>query len=77
MESLVICFNGGAFSAILVISLCVVGVTLLYGLMYFLFVGGAASVVTPADVPLLTVRFDSDKGCGSLSNSLLLPYSPL
>jgi inorganic pyrophosphatase len=67
MEALVICFRGGAFSALLVLVMCVLGVTLLHGLMYVLFVtsdsnlsGGAAAGtwgVRPSDVPLLTVGY--------------------
>jgi inorganic pyrophosphatase len=30
MEALIICFRGGAFSAILVLTLCVLGVTALH-----------------------------------------------
>lgn len=47
MEALVVCFRGGAFSAILVIALCVVGVTLLNGLMHFLFVVDAPRTSNP------------------------------
>ncbi|KAA0161073.1 hypothetical protein FNF27_08187 [Cafeteria roenbergensis] len=55
VESLIICFRGGAFSAILVIALCVVGVSLLHATLEFLFVydGGIAE----ADVPMLTVGY--------------------
>lgn len=38
MEALIVCFNGGAFSAVLDITLCVAGVTVLYITLYTAFV---------------------------------------
>jgi hypothetical protein len=62
MEALIICFRGGAFSAILVLALCVMGVTTLHTVLYLVFVttpapGAAATGVTSADVPLLLVGY--------------------
>jgi hypothetical protein len=57
-EALAICFRGGAFSAILVLALCVLGVTLLHMLLTALFVGPPGSgSLTPADVPMLCVGY--------------------
>jgi Na+/H+-translocating membrane pyrophosphatase len=65
MEALIICFRGGAFSAILVLALCVVGVTLLHTTLYLVFVndkkgyvtGNGGATITGADVPLLCVGY--------------------
>ena len=65
MEALVICFRGGAFSAILVLAMCVSGVTVLHSALYWTFVteatlanhGSATSGVSAADVPLLCVGY--------------------
>ena len=72
MEALIICFRGGAFSAILVLAMCVTGVTILHTTLSLLFVtdrslaaygagsiGGpaASTAVTPADIPLLCVGY--------------------
>ena len=61
MEALAICFRGGAFSAILVLAMCVMGVTLLHTIMYALFVDdweiGSHAGMTPGDVPLLCVGY--------------------
>ncbi len=51
-----ICFRGGAFSAVLVLVMCVGGVSTLYGLLYLLFERGDSTGVTPANIPLLMVR---------------------
>lgn len=56
---MITCFRGGAFSAVLVLAMCVGGVTSLYGTLYFLFVSSdprAHSGVTAANIPLLMVR---------------------
>ena len=55
MEALIICFNGGAFSAVLDITLCVAGVTLLYMTLSVLFV--SSGVIEPTDVPMLMVGY--------------------
>lgn len=63
MEALIICFRGGAFSAILVLAMCIMGVTLLHTLLYTLFVTDRTVAaygkgeVTPADIPLLCVGY--------------------
>jgi inorganic pyrophosphatase len=65
MEALVICFRGGAFSAILVLALCVMGVTLLHTVLFNIFVtegdmanhGKASAGISAADVPLLCVGY--------------------
>lgn len=63
MEALIICFRGGAFSAILVLAMCVTGVTLLHTVLYTLFItdrtvaGYGRGMVTPADIPLLCVGY--------------------
>ena len=61
MEALAICFRGGAFSAILVLALCVLGITILHSLLYIFFVDdivvGSRGGVTPGDIPFLTVGY--------------------
>ncbi|CAN0002293.1 unnamed protein product, partial [Hapterophycus canaliculatus] len=54
-EALVICFRGGSFSAVLDITLCVAGVTLLYVTLYSWYV--ARSVLDDTDVPVLMVGY--------------------
>jgi inorganic pyrophosphatase len=62
MEALAICFRGGAFSAILVLAMCVLGVTLLHSLLHLSYAASAADVAAGAgifagDVPLLAVGY--------------------
>eukprot|EP00500_Bicosoecida_sp_ms1_P002290 CAMPEP_0203811278 /NCGR_PEP_ID=MMETSP0115-20131106/3464_1 /ASSEMBLY_ACC=CAM_ASM_000227 /TAXON_ID=33651 /ORGANISM="Bicosoecid sp, Strain ms1" /LENGTH=798 /DNA_ID=CAMNT_0050720099 /DNA_START=197 /DNA_END=2593 /DNA_ORIENTATION=+ len=58
MEALIICFRGGAFSAILALTMCVTGVTLLHGLLHFMFVAGNEnSALGPGDVPMLMAGY--------------------
>uniref|UniRef100_A0AAV1TQG6 H(+)-exporting diphosphatase n=1 Tax=Peronospora matthiolae TaxID=2874970 RepID=A0AAV1TQG6_9STRA len=52
-EALLVCFRGGAFSAVLDITLCVGGVTLLYVMLYVMF----GSLLRPTEVPLLMVGY--------------------
>jgi H+-translocating diphosphatase len=54
MDALIVCFNGGAFSAVVDITLCVAGVTLLYLGLYVTFVG---RVISAAEVPMLMVGY--------------------
>ena len=59
-EALVVCFRGGAFSAVLSITLCVLGVATLYATLCALFVGLGGgdddeTRVRPTDVPMLMV----------------------
>jgi H(+)-translocating pyrophosphatase len=63
MEALIICFRGGAFSAILVLTMCVSGVTLLHTFLYLTFCTDKTvaeygkGAITPADIPLLCVGY--------------------
>lgn len=52
-EALKVCFRAGAFSAVLVISLCVGGLSLLFGCCYLFF----GTTVGVADTPLLIVGY--------------------
>lgn len=54
-EALIICFRGGAFSAVLNLTLCIAGVTSLYTLLHFLF--GSNKDLTAADLPMLMVGY--------------------
>ena len=63
-EALVVCFRGGAFSAVLSISLCVFGVAALYYVLGALFGGDADELgerasgrVAPTSVPMLMVGY--------------------
>eukprot|EP00797_Seminavis_robusta_P005924 Sro1398_g269320.1 energized membrane proton pump 3 (719) ;mRNA; f:27891-30144 len=63
-EALVICFRGGAFSAVLNLTLCIVGVTTLYLIMYMLFCKGENSptentwqVLNATEIPMLLVGY--------------------
>ena len=51
-DALVVCFRGGAFSAVLNLTLCIVGVLVLFGLIHM-----AGIVHDAADVPLLLVGY--------------------
>lgn len=55
-EALAICFRGGAFSAILVLAMCVLGVTSLYTFLHVVFVLGGSGL-TSGDVPMLCVGY--------------------
>jgi Na+/H+-translocating membrane pyrophosphatase len=61
VEALAVCFRGGAFSAVVVLALCVMGVTILHSVLYTIFADdfevGSHSGVTPADIPLLCVGY--------------------
>ncbi|EQC35017.1 V-type H(+)-translocating pyrophosphatase [Saprolegnia diclina VS20] len=52
-EALLICFRGGAFSAVLDITLCVAGVSILYAVLYMMF----GSTVAATDIPMLMVGY--------------------
>eukprot|EP00602_Paraphysomonas_sp_CaronLab_P000026 CAMPEP_0185026064 /NCGR_PEP_ID=MMETSP1103-20130426/9770_1 /TAXON_ID=36769 /ORGANISM="Paraphysomonas bandaiensis, Strain Caron Lab Isolate" /LENGTH=785 /DNA_ID=CAMNT_0027559509 /DNA_START=91 /DNA_END=2448 /DNA_ORIENTATION=+ len=54
-ECLEICFRGGAFSAVLAITLCVFGVSMLYFILSLLFVN--SGVLKPSEVPVLMVGY--------------------
>ena len=63
MEALIICFRGGAFSAVLVLALCVMGVTILHSLLTYMFVthhgdaGNSHTGIAAQDIPLLCVGY--------------------
>jgi H+-translocating diphosphatase len=52
-EALVLCFRGGAFSAILAIAMCIGGITILY-IMVYMFYG---STLSNADMPMLLTGY--------------------
>lgn len=54
-EALVVCFRGGAFSAVLNLTLCVAGVTTYYVLLNFTF--ATTTALTPMDLPMLLVGY--------------------
>jgi H(+)-translocating pyrophosphatase len=54
-EALVVCFRGGAFSAVLNLTLCIVGVTTLYTMLSTVFVNPAGLEST--DIPMLLVGY--------------------
>jgi inorganic pyrophosphatase len=60
-EALVVCFRGGAFSAVLNLSLCVAGVTALYTILYLVFctsgLVSSSSTLKATDVPMLLVGY--------------------
>eukprot|EP00594_Rhizosolenia_setigera_P006224 CAMPEP_0178940788 /NCGR_PEP_ID=MMETSP0789-20121207/1017_1 /TAXON_ID=3005 /ORGANISM="Rhizosolenia setigera, Strain CCMP 1694" /LENGTH=826 /DNA_ID=CAMNT_0020619893 /DNA_START=57 /DNA_END=2537 /DNA_ORIENTATION=+ len=56
-EALVVCFRGGAFSAVLNLTLCVTGVTTLFFILYFCFAFGEESSLQRTDVPMLLVGY--------------------
>jgi len=56
-EALLLCFRGGAFSAVLVISMCVLGVSILHILLHALFVGEESGSVESSEVPLLLAGY--------------------
>lgn len=55
-EALVVCFQGGAFSAVLNLTLCITGVTSLYILLHFMFVQSGSGLST-TDIPMLLVGY--------------------
>ena len=59
VEALLLCFRGGAFSAVLVISMCVLGVTTLHFVLHAMFVGdpNVAGSIAPSEVPLLLAGY--------------------
>jgi hypothetical protein len=54
-EALIICFRGGAFSAVLNLTLCITGVTMLYVILHALFV--REGYLEATDIPMLCVGF--------------------
>lgn len=55
-EALVVCFRGGAFSAVLNLTLCITGVTMLYTILHFLFASGNGALKS-TDIPMLLVGY--------------------
>lgn len=55
-EALVVCFQGGAFSAVLNLTLCITGVTSLYMTLHFMFVQFGTGLST-TDIPMLLVGY--------------------
>jgi hypothetical protein len=55
-EALVVCFRGGAFSAVLNLTLCIAGVTTLYTVLHFAFSSSNGKLV-PTDIPMLLVGY--------------------
>ena len=54
-EALIVCFRGGAFSAVLNLTLCVAGVTTFYLTLNFTFT--STTNLTPMDLPMLLVGY--------------------
>jgi inorganic pyrophosphatase len=56
-EALILCFRGGAFSAVLNLTLCIAGVTFLYTILHFAFARSDTSLLTSVDIPMLMVGY--------------------
>mmetsp|Transcript_13415 Transcript_13415/g.24306 ORF Transcript_13415/g.24306 Transcript_13415/m.24306 type:complete len:820 (-) Transcript_13415:256-2715(-) len=56
-EALIVCFRGGAFSAVLNLTLCITGVTSLFTLIHFVFVRNSTSSLSSTDLPMLLVGY--------------------
>jgi len=56
-EALIVCFRGGAFSAVLNLTLCILGVTFLYTILHIIFAGSATSSLNSCDIPMLLVGY--------------------
>jgi H+-translocating diphosphatase len=56
-EALVVCFRGGAFSAVLNLTLCIAGVTGFFTLLILVFAHGESSALKVSDVPMLLVGY--------------------
>jgi H+-translocating diphosphatase len=54
-EALVLCFHGGAFSAILALTLCISGISVVYFVVYFLF--GSGGRLGVRDMPYLLTGY--------------------
>ena len=54
-ETLLICFRGGAFSAILALAMCIGSITILYSIIYMLYVPSGRLSVN--EIPLLIVGY--------------------
>jgi len=56
-EAFVLCFRGGAFSAVLNLTLCILGVTSFYTILQLLFVNSSNSFMSYRDIPMLLVGY--------------------
>ncbi|KAI2495989.1 hydrogen-translocating pyrophosphatase [Fragilaria crotonensis] len=56
-EALVVCFRGGAFSAVLNLTLCISGVAGFFTLLILVFANGSSASLKVADVPMLLVGY--------------------
>jgi hypothetical protein len=56
-EALVVCFRGGAFSAVLNLTLCIGGVTSLYAVLHIVFASGKNATLSSTDIPMLLVGY--------------------
>jgi Inorganic H+ pyrophosphatase len=56
-EALVVCFRGGAFSAVLNLTFCIAGVTLLYAVLNILFAVGSDRAIKATEIPMLMVGY--------------------
>jgi Na+/H+-translocating membrane pyrophosphatase len=54
-EALVLCFHGGAFSAILALTLCISGISIVYFIVYILF--GSGGRLSARDMPYLLTGY--------------------
>eukprot|EP00592_Proboscia_alata_P006128 CAMPEP_0194356134 /NCGR_PEP_ID=MMETSP0174-20130528/3894_1 /TAXON_ID=216777 /ORGANISM="Proboscia alata, Strain PI-D3" /LENGTH=849 /DNA_ID=CAMNT_0039125649 /DNA_START=129 /DNA_END=2678 /DNA_ORIENTATION=+ len=55
-EALVLCFRGGAFSAVLNLTLCILGLTGFYTILQIMFIS-ENGVITTGDIPMLLVGY--------------------
>jgi len=56
-EALMVCFRGGAFSAVLNLTLCITGVTSLYTILHLVFASTKNSSLTSTEIPMLLVGY--------------------
>lgn len=57
-EALIVCFQGGAFSAVLNLTLCIAGVTSLYAILMLVFCSSSSSsLLQTTDIPILLVGY--------------------
>jgi H+-translocating diphosphatase len=54
-EALVVCFRGGAFSAVLNLTMCIAGVTALYTILHTLY--ASTGIIKATEVPMLLVGY--------------------
>ena len=56
-EALVVCFRGGAFSAVINLTMCIAGVTSFYTILYMTFARSTESLLRSHDIPMLLVGY--------------------